>query len=54
MDKPIYTKCIKCNRKLKTERAKSRGYGDYCWRQHQKELKSNKKTIFQILENMEK
>lgn len=54
MERPIYTKCLKCNRKLKTERAKTRGYGDYCWRKHLKEEKANRKTIFQILEDIEK
>lgn len=48
----IYTKCLRCNRKLKTEKAKLRGYGDYCWRVHKQEEKSKTKTIFQILQNI--
>ena len=43
MDKDIrYSRCKRCNRILKTELAKQRGYGEYCWRQYQKSVKNSK------------
>ena len=39
------TRCIRCGRKLKTEEAKQRGYGSYCWYLQQKE-KKHKAPLF--------
>ena len=55
MKKPkLYTRCLRCNRKLKTESAMLRGYGDCCWKRIQLEKKQLKKTIFQIMEESTK
>lgn len=49
MKQQIYTRCLKCNRKLKTIKAKQRGYGECCWKKHLKEQQLKRKTIFDIL-----
>lgn len=34
----LYSKCLRCNRPLKTEQAQRRGYGPFCWHLRNKEL----------------
>lgn len=41
----VYERCKKCNRPLKQDRAKIRGYGDYCWKQHVAEVKAKKRKL---------
>lgn len=43
MKDKIYTKCLKCNRPLKTPIAQKRGYGEACWR---KLLEENKQKTY--------
>lgn len=47
-NKPTYNKCLRCNKKLKTEKAKVRGYGDYCWHIHQ--LEKRRKDMNRLFE----
>lgn len=42
-------RCLRCNRILKTEEAKQRGYGDKCWIIHKKEMEANHNRLFKIL-----
>lgn len=49
MDEKLYDKCIRCNRKLKTLKAKQRGYGDYCYHLHLLELKKHKRNLFSMI-----
>lgn len=49
-DKPTYNKCLRCNRKLKTEKAKFRGYGDYCWHLHIIEKRQKRNRLFDFKE----
>ena len=30
----IFTRCLRCGRKLKTPEAQERGYGNVCWNKH--------------------
>ena len=32
-----YIRCKRCNRLLRNDKARVRGYGDYCWKEHKKE-----------------
>ena len=48
-DNPVFCRCLRCNRKLKTEEAKKRGYGDYCWKEHKKEVERNHTCLFKIV-----
>ena len=34
-----YTKCLRCGRKLKTEEAKERGFGQICWEKYRSDVK---------------
>lgn len=38
-----YQRCQRCNRILKNDLAKERGYGNYCWKIHIIELQKSKK-----------
>lgn len=38
-----YQRCQRCNRILKNDQAKERGYGNYCWKIHNLEVAKNKK-----------
>ena len=38
-----YQRCQRCNRILKNDIAKERGYGNYCWKIHNLEVAKNKK-----------
>ena len=50
MEEPIiHTRCIKCNRPLKTPLARKRGYGTHCWQQYLKENKRNTKCFIDKL-----
>ena len=31
----LYDRCLRCNRLLKTDEARLRGYGDTCWKKVQ-------------------
>lgn len=42
-----YEKCLRCNRILKSNKAKKRGYGDYCWHLHKLELKKRTKSALE-------
>lgn len=44
----IYQKCQRCNRILKSDKAKERGYGDYCWKLHNMQIKQSKKTLLDM------
>lgn len=44
-----YTRCLKCNKILKTERAKQRGYGDICWKQYLSEMRNNSNKLLVYL-----
>lgn len=37
----VYQKCQRCNRILKSDKAKKRGFGDHCWRLHNIDLKKH-------------
>ena len=39
VEKIKHTRCLRCNRILKTIEAQERGYGDYCWKIYKTELK---------------
>lgn len=39
----IYTHCLRCNRVLKSEEARNRGFGKICW---EKVKDANKNTLF--------
>ena len=47
-DNPEFGRCLKCNRRLKTEEAKKRGYGDCCWRKYKRELKQKHSYLFDV------
>lgn len=34
----IYVRCKRCHRILRTDEAKVRGYGSFCWKQHKLEV----------------
>ena len=38
LKKEKFTRCLRCNRILKTLYAQQRGYGDVCWKQHKKDV----------------
>lgn len=48
MEKREYTKCLRCNRKLRTPLAKERGYGTSCWRTYLKEQKQSSCNLFKV------
>ena len=47
-DNPEFCRCLKCNRKLKTDIAKKRGYGERCWQLHKLEMKHNHSYLFNV------
>lgn len=49
-----YLRCKRCNRKLKTEEAQKRGYGQHCFQLHLLDLKKNKKDLIDIAEEIDK
>lgn len=51
MEEQKFLKCKRCNRKLKTELAQKRGYGDYCWKIHQQEVKNSSRTLFDLVDS---
>lgn len=48
-----YSKCKRCNRKLKTEEAQKRGYGQHCFQLHLTEVKKRSKNLIDIAEEMQ-
>ena len=44
-DNIVYNKCQRCNRVLKSEKAKQRGFGDYCWKLYNLEVKKAKPCL---------
>lgn len=48
-EQKVYTRCLRCNRTLKNEKAKERGYGEYCYHIHLLETKKPKNTLFSLL-----
>lgn len=42
----LYEKCLRCNRPLKSQKAKERGYGEHCWQVYNFTKKKTKPTIF--------
>ena len=44
--KEEFARCKRCNRLLKTEENKKRGYGNHCWKIHLKLIKENSKKLF--------
>ena len=49
-----FLRCLKCNRILKTSISQSRGYGEFCWKQRQKELQINSSLLFANRWNIQK
>lgn len=49
MESPKYERCLKCNRPLKSELAKIRGYGAHCWKIHNIEITKKKVAIYEII-----
>lgn len=45
-DNPKYCRCLRCNRKLKSEEAKKRGYGEHCWKAHKLDVKDKQSHLF--------
>lgn len=43
----IYIRCKRCNRLLKSEEARQRGYGEHCWQIHLKD-EHFKNTLFTV------
>ena len=43
-----FCRCLRCNRKLKTEEARKRGYGEHCWKEHKIDIQNNKSHLFVI------
>lgn len=41
-NKKIYSKCIRCGRRLKNVEAQERGFGKICWQKH---LMDNQQTL---------
>lgn len=48
MQEKLYDKCLRCNRKLKTEETQIRGYGNICWKKIQEK---NKMRLFNVAKN---
>ena len=48
MKNKLYNKCIMCNRKLKTIKARQRGYGECCWKKHLEETNKHKHSLFNL------
>ena len=46
----VYNKCQRCNRVLKSEKAKQRGFGDYCWKLYNLEVKKAKPCLLDTFE----
>jgi len=36
-DEQKYIRCKRCNRFLRSDKARARGYGDHCWKEYKKE-----------------
>ena len=55
MEDTIYLRCKRCNRPLKDNVSKNRGYGNKCWRIHNMEIKhlNQKASIFEILSKVD-
>lgn len=49
MEEQKFLRCKRCNRKLKTELAQKRGYGDYCWKIHKQEEVKSARTLFDLV-----
>lgn len=47
-----YDKCKRCNRKLRTEEARKRGYGTHCFLLHRQEIKKRSKDLIDIAEEI--
>ena len=48
MVEKLYDKCLRCNRVLKTEETRLRGYGNTCWKKIQE---NNKLRLFNVTAN---
>lgn len=42
-EKRLHKNCLRCNRRLKTQEARERGYGEVCWKKH---LADRQTTLF--------
>lgn len=47
-----FTKCKRCNRKLKSLEAQTRGYGKYCFQIHLEELNRKQKNLIDSAKEM--
>lgn len=48
-DQIRYIKCKRCNKPLKTLEARQRGYGDFCWKQHNIEVAKKQRTLIDTI-----
>lgn len=48
MEGKEYKRCLRCNRILKSEKARQRGYGNHCWALYNIEVKKQRKSLFDI------
>ena len=46
-----FCRCLRCNRILKSEEAKEKGYGPKCWREHKLESQRNRLYLFKVYVN---
>lgn len=46
----VYPRCLRCNKILKSNKAKLRGYGDCCWKQHLLELRNTSNKLLTYLD----
>lgn len=40
-----YIRCLKCNKILKSAKARMRGYGDTCWKKHKLEYQAKQPNL---------
>lgn len=45
-----YTRCRRCNRPLKSEKAQKRGYGGHCYQLHLADVEKNHKTLLDYVD----
>ena len=45
MKKSKFDKCLLCNRPLKTDISKTRGYGTICWERHEIDMKKSSECL---------
>ncbi len=54
MEGKEFKRCLRCNRILKSEKARQRGYGDHCWTLYIKEVKKNQKNLWDVYKVIKK